>query len=150
MTKTILIFILSVLTGSILVSIANTHIALQALASIGAEIPIGVRLDAIQRDLMGFGPTLFAVLGLGLAIAFAVASQIARLLGPNWRRLGFTLAGGFAVIVIMVAIKAFYGQIMDSAVTPVASSRTMAGLLTLAIGGAAAGFLFASLTRPKP
>jgi hypothetical protein len=147
--KTILSFFAAVLTGAFLVSIANTHVDLQALAGIGAEITPQVRVDAIQRDLIGFGPTLVLVLTLGFAIAFPVAGSIAGILGAGWRRFGFTISGGVAVIVIMLSIKAFYAQLMNSNMTPVASSRDVAGLLTLAIGGAAAGFLFASLTAKK-
>lgn len=146
--RTALIFLLSVLAGSVLVSIANTHVVLQSLTAVGAEIPAAVRIDAITRDLLGFGPTLFAVILIGFAIAFPVAGWIARLLGTSWRRIGFTLAGGIAVACIMLAITAFYAEALHSTITPVASSRTLSGLLSLALGGAGAGFLFSLLKPP--
>ena len=146
--RNILIFVLSVLLGSVLVSVANTHVVLQSLAAIGAEIPPAVRIDAIRRDLLGFGPTLFVVVLIGFAIAFPVAGWIARLLGKPWRRIGFTLAGGVAVACIMLAITAFYAQALESTITPVASSRTLGGLLSLALGGAGAGFFFSLLKPP--
>lgn len=147
--RTILVFLLSVATGAVLVSIANTHVVLQALARAGANIPTGVRLDAIRQDLIGFAPTLFVLILAGFAIAFPIASLLARILGRGWRRLGFTLAGGAAIAAIMLGITAFYGQMLDSTITPVASSRELPGLLTLCLGGAAAGFLFATL-QPAP
>tara|TARA_R110002072_G_scaffold27789_16_gene90128 strand:- start:755 stop:1219 length:465 start_codon:yes stop_codon:yes gene_type:complete len=146
--RTALIFLLSVLAGSVLVSIANTHVVLQSLTAVGAEIPAAVRIDAITRDLLGFGPTLFAVILIGFAIAFPVAGWVARLLGKSWRRIGFTLAGGIAVACIMLAITAFYAEALHSTITPVASSRTLPGLLSLALGGAGAGFLFSLLKPP--
>ena len=142
-------FLLAVLVGAVLVSIANTHVVLQALAAVGAEIPAGVRLDAIQRDLVGFGPTLAVLVLIAFLVAFPTAGLVARLLGPGWRRLGYTLAGGTAIAVMMLAITAVYCQILGATVTPVASSRELQGLLTLALGGAAAGFLYASLTSPS-
>jgi hypothetical protein len=147
--RTILVFLLSVATGAVLVSIANTHVVLQALARAGANIPTGVRLDAIRQDLIGFAPTLFVLILAGFAIAFPIASLLARILGRGWRRLGFTLAGGAAIAAIMLGITAFYGQVLDATITPVASSRELPGLLTLCLGGAAAGFLFATL-QPAP
>lgn len=147
--RTILVFLLSVATGAVLVSIANAHVVLQALARAGANIPTGVRLDAIRQDLIGFAPTLFVLILAGFAIAFPIASLLARILGRGWRRLGFTLAGGAAIAAIMLGITAFYGQMLDSTITPVASSRELPGLLTLCLGGAAAGFLFATL-QPAP
>lgn len=145
--RTALVFLLSVIVGTVLVSIANTHVVLQALAATGADFSTSVRIDAMQRDLLGFGPTLFGVVLIGFAIAFPVAGWIARLLGKPWRRIGFTLAGGVAVAGIMVAITTYYGMSLHSTITPVASSRTLPGLLSLALAGAGAGFLF-SLLKP--
>jgi uncharacterized membrane protein len=145
--RTALIFLLSVFVGTVLVSIANTHVVLQSLAAVGAEFPVTVRLDAIKRDLLGFGPTLFVVVLIGFTIAFPIAGWTARLLGRSWRRIGFTLAGGVAIACIMLAITAYFAAAMHATATPVASSRTLSGLLSLALAGAGAGFLF-SLLKP--
>ena len=146
--RTLVVFVLSCLVGAVLVSIANTHVVLQALASVGARIPTGVRIEAIQTDLVGFGPTLLLLVLVAFLIAFPVAGLLARLLGRGWRRLGFTLAGGAAIAVTMIIINTVYSQLLGSAITPVASSRELTGLLTLALGGAAAGFLFATFKPP--
>jgi hypothetical protein len=146
--RTFLIFLLSVLVGSVLVSIANTHVVLQSLSAVGADFPAAVRIDAMKRDLLGFGPTLFVVVLIGFTIALPIAGWTARLLGKPWRRIGFTLAGGVAIACIMMAITAYYGEVLHSTVTPVASSRTLPGLLSLALAGAGAGFLFSLLKAP--
>lgn len=146
--RTLIAFLLAAVAGSVLVSIANTHVVLQALVRAGASIPTGVRLEAIRHDLVGFAPTLFALVLIGFAIAFPVAGLVSRLFGPAWRRLGFTLAGGVAIAAIMLGITALYSYLLDSTITPVAASRELPGLLTLCLGGAAAGFLFATLTPP--
>ncbi len=146
------IFLFAVIVGTLLVSLGNTHVDLQALIRAGAEIPTAVRMDAIKRDLIGFAPTLFALILLGYAIAFPVAGFTARLLGPGWRRFGFTLAGGVAIAAMMMGIKVFYSTIMDSTITPVAASRDLQGLLTLCLGGAVGGYIFAALqpaNRPE-
>ncbi|WP_339743647.1 hypothetical protein [uncultured Maricaulis sp.] len=146
--RTAFIFLLSVVLGTVLVSIANTHVVLQSLSAVGADFSTAVRLDAIKRDLLGFGPTLFVLVLIGFTIAFPVAGWTARLLGKPWRRIGFTLAGGAAVACIMLAITTYYGEVLHSLITPVASSRTLTGLLSLALGGAGAGFFFSLLKPP--
>ena len=143
--RTVAIYLLAVLVGTILVSLANTHVDLQALARIGAEIPVAVRVDASLRDLQGFAPTLLALNLIGFAIAFPVAGWAAHWLGPSWRLIGFALAGGLVVIVMMGAITVIYRALLDSTITPVAASRELSGLFTLALGGVIAGGLFASL-----
>ena len=147
--RILLVYLLAVLVGTVLVSIANTHVGLQALAGVGAEIPAAVRLDAIQRDLLGFAPTLLILLAIGFAIALPVSTLVYRLLGPGWRRIGYTIGGAVAVIVLLNAITIFYGAALDATVTPIAAARDWSGILTLSLGGAAAGFLFALLT-PAP
>ncbi|WP_339335437.1 hypothetical protein [uncultured Maricaulis sp.] len=143
--KTIAIYVVAVLVGTFLVSLANTHIDLQALAGIGAQIPLAVRIDAIGRDLTGFGPTLLVLITIGFAIAFPVAGWISRWLGAGWRHFGFALAGAVAVIVMVSSITLFYQVALEATITPVASSRELAGLLTLSLGGLIAGLLFAAL-----
>ncbi|WP_417485804.1 hypothetical protein [Maricaulis sp.] len=143
--RTVAIYLLAVLVGTVLVSLANTHVDLQALARIGAEIPLDVRTDASLRDLQGFAPTLLVLNLIGFAIAFPVAGWVSRWLGPNWRLFGFGLAGGLAVIVMITSITLVYQHLLGSTITPVAASRELSGLLTLALGGVLAGLLFASL-----
>lgn len=138
-------YLVAVVVGTVLVSLANTHVDLQALARIGAEIPASVRLDASLRDLQGFAPTLFALNLIGFAIAFPVAGWMARRLGSGWRLPGFGLAGGLAVMVTITSITLVYRGLLDSTITPVAASRELTGLMTLALGGLVAGLLFAKL-----
>jgi hypothetical protein len=149
-TRTVIAFLLASIVGTLLVSLANTHIILGGLSAVGAEFSTEVRMEAILSDLAGLGPTLALLTMIGFLIAFPVAGYISRLLGPSWRRVGFTLAGGATIIVMMMAVKLFYSTIMDSVITPIASAREMSGLLTLAIGGAGGGFLFALLKPAAP
>ncbi len=138
-------YLIALLTGTVLVSVINTMIALQALIGIGADIPLAVRFDAIARDLAGFGPTLGILIALGFAIALPVAGLTARWLGPGWRSVGFFLAGVVAVIVMISAITIYYRAVLGSLITPVAASREISGLLLLSIGGGLAGLLFSRL-----
>ncbi|WP_323760377.1 hypothetical protein [Maricaulis sp.] len=143
--RTVAVFLFAVAVGTMLVSLANTHVDLQALARIGAEIPLAVRIDASWRDLQGFAPTLLVLNLIGFTIAFPVAGWVARWLGPNWRLPGFALAGGLAVTVMITSITLVYRELLGSTITPVAASRELSGLLALALGGVIAGLVFARL-----
>ncbi|MBR9825224.1 MAG: hypothetical protein GYB36_05390 [Alphaproteobacteria bacterium] len=147
MGRTILAFLIAWIAGSLLVSIANTHVGLTSLTGIGADIPTGVRFEAIMTDLVNFGPVLATLILIAFVIAFPVAGFTARLLGSGWRRIGYTLAGAVAVFAIINGITVYYNQMLDSTITPVASGRDWSGLLTLSLGGAAAGLIFSLLKR---
>ena len=61
----------------------------------------------------------------------------------NLRARLYALAGGVAVLTILLALEAAFN------ITPVAAARSLAGLLTLAACGALGGWLFARLL-PRP
>ena len=138
--RILLAFILAVFAGAAVTTLANTEVNLQALAGVGAEIGMGARLDAMGRDLAGFGPTMAIVLGIGFLIAFLVAGLVVRL-APGLRLIAYPAAGAAAVIAVMVGITLFYGAMLDATITPVAAARTLPGLLALSTGGLVAGWV---------
>jgi len=145
-----LAFLATVALGTILISATSTHIILQGLSAIGADMPLQVRIDAILRDLVGFGPTLSIVLAIGFLIAFWVASMVIKNLLPA-PIIGYTLAGFIAVIVMMLTIRGFYFlESHGGNIHPVPAARTVTGLLALSVGGAVAGFFYANFSKtPK-
>lgn len=146
--RTIFVFLAAVVLGTVLVSITSTHIILSGLVEIGAEMPMDVRLSAALTDLTGFGPTLGIILLVGFLIAFLVATWIIRNFIPA-PRLGYTLAGFAAVVAMMYAVYWFYYFDGLGAIHPVPAARTMTGLLSLAMGGAVAGFFFANFHKAR-
>ena len=146
--RTMIVFLLAWVLGTVLISITSTHIILHGLIEVGATIPLDVRLDTVLRDLAGFGPTLGAITLIGFLIAFLFAAWVIRNFIPA-PRIGYTLAGFTSIIVMMFAVYWFYYFDGMGAIHPVPAARTLPGLLSLAMGGAVAGFFFANFHRAR-
>ncbi len=147
-TKIVFAYILAVVVGIVLVTAIATQITLQELVALGIDVPMGIRIESVVRDLEGFTPTLGPILVIGFLIAFLVAAAVIHFI-PTWRTFGYTLAGFTTVIVMMMAITAFYAFQLHSNITPVPASRTLIGLLTMAVGGAIAGWTFAMVSARR-
>lgn len=123
-------------------SVVQTQFNLQQLLAF-VDIPLRVRALTTLQDLAGFG-SLYALM---LLVAWLPAFLVAMLLARYWpaaRTALFALAAGAAVI---VAVRA-----TDAAVPPpvlIDATRSLAGLLTMAIGCAIGGALFAHWTRKR-
>ena len=135
-------FLLAVIVGTVLVTVIATQVNLAALSGAGAEISTAVRLDATLRDLGGFAPVLGPILLIGYAIAFFVAHFIIRR-APGLHTFGYALAGFVTIVVTMYAIDAYYAVVFNSGITAVPASRTFLGLISMAVGGALGGGVFA-------
>ncbi len=144
--RTLLAFLLAVIVGAIAVTAIAAQVNLAAIASVGAEVPLDVRIDATVTDLANFGPLIGVILLLGFGIAFPVARGIIGLI-PSWRTFGYTLAGFVAVITVMLAIKAYYAFTLHSGITPVPASRTLLGMVLMGLGGALGGLTFAAVAK---
>lgn len=130
---------LAVLWGSIV----QTQFNLAALSALGAEIDLATRLSTTGRDLLGFTPVYAALIAGTLLVALPVAAGLTRLL-PRFRLAWFFLAAGVGAVLTI--------RLVDAVVpmpTLIAATRGWAGLLTMIVGVAAAGVLFAMLSRPS-
>jgi MFS family permease len=121
-------------------SLAQTQINLLALQQLGAPISWADRAATSGEDLLGFAPAWLGLVAIGFAVALPVSAWIARRYGR--RLFWFALAGGAAVLVILLSMNALLG------ITPVAAARTITGLLLMAASGALGGALAGLLTRP--
>lgn len=140
--RTVAAWLAAVAVTTLLVSITQTQFNLAALQALGADIPLGLRLQTTGQDVLGFSPTFGPLAAIGLLVAF-VATRLLRIWLPSLRARLYALAGGVAVLTILLALEAAFN------ITPVAAARSLAGLLTLAACGALGGWLFARLL-PRP
>lgn len=130
------------LCAAALGSVVQTEINLQALATLGAEIPASVRMQTMLADLLGFAPLYAAILAAGFLPAFLVAGLILHW-WPRWRPAWYALAGATAVFTALLLMRAMLG------LTVIAAARSAEGMLALAAAGALGGLVFATLTaRP--
>lgn len=126
-------------------SIVQTQYNLAGIASVGAMVPLGLRIRTTIADLFsGFSPTYAGyVVAPALVVAFAVASWVADRLQSS-RRLWFSLGGGLAILLAIPLV---------NELAPVAlligATRDTTCTVLMALGGAAAGLLFAAMTGPR-
>jgi hypothetical protein len=114
-------------------SVVQTHFNLQALAGLGVELPMGLRLQTMAQDLLGFGPMYAAVLAVAWLPALPVAAWLARRL-PRWRVPLFAAAAGLALVAAIVAMNAVapMPHLIDA-------TRSVWGLLAMTAGAVVAG-----------
>ncbi len=142
MKRTILPFLCAVLLAYVLAAFFSTQINLDYLTDLNAEIPLGLRLETIAHDLWSMaltGPFLI-VIGIGLAIAFPVASLILRY-KRDWRFFGYILAGAAALACIHLLLKSAFD------ISAIGAARQTGGFLLQCVAGAAGGWLFERMTR---
>lgn len=122
---------------------ASTHVVQQFQAMPGAPaVGMGDRLQWLIADVVGMAKVgLYpALLAIALAIAFSTATLIARFI-PNWRFVGYILAGGVGLLVLHLAVTQAVGT------HAVAASRTIAGLVWQVAAGALAGWIYGRIDR---
>jgi len=138
--RVILGWAIAVLVAVIFGSAAQTQFNLSRIHQLGPEIDLVTRISATWHDLLNFTPAYALLVSIAFAIAWPIAGLLKRWL-PDQRPLLFTLAG-FSAIWAMIAIM---NQVLP--VTGIAATRSLAGVLALAIFGAVAGWLY---TRTVP
>ena len=124
-------------------SVVQTQFNIASLASIGAEIPIRLRLQITALDLLGFTPIYAVIVSIGLLCTLPVAAPIARW-QPLHRSTMYALAG---TVGIASAIRIV--DIATPVPTLIAATRGTTGWLLMVLGGTLAGWWFAHHTRQR-
>ncbi|MEJ8568070.1 hypothetical protein [Elongatibacter sediminis] len=109
------------------------------------EVPLdpGTVFGMVLHDWAGMTGIFLPAVAIGLALALPVAAGLARH-RPEWRIGLAVLAGAVALVAVHLILKASFG------ITPVAVARTIPGLLSQAVAGAAGGGLYAVLRLRRP
>lgn len=138
-------------SGAFVAAAVLTHVAASALVTqhtlarvveMGLPVPLDVRLSSTLHDIVGMMSSYLPLIAVGLLIAFGIAALITRM-APGLRTALFTLAGAAALITANLALQLAFE------IVPVASARTVGGLLAQGGAGALGGLLFAVLIPPK-
>lgn len=117
-------------------SLVQTQFNIAALNSLGAGIGGALRLQMSATDLLGFTPIYTVIAGCGLIIALPVASSLQlRTFLPFG--IWFVLAGFIGVLLAIQLVNA-----LAPPPTLIAATRTLPGLVDMALGGALAGIVW--------
>lgn len=143
MVRWIVAYLAAVLVTYVAAATAHTQSVMSNLAEMGAPVTLGDRLAASGHDLLGLAPMFLPMVAVALGIAFPVAGWIIHRL-PWWRALGYSLAGGVAVLMIHVLLYQAFG------ITGIAGARGTLGLTVQALCGALGGLVFRQLLPRVP
>lgn len=138
--KTVGAFLVAVVVAYVLGAIVSTQTILQNVVEMDVAVGWGDRLGATLHDLGGMAPTYLPIIAVGFLVAFPVTALIVRFL-PNWRSIGYVLAGLVAVLAIHLVMQALLDM------HPLPTTRTLLGLLLQGAAGATGGYVFVRITR---
>jgi len=134
-------FVVALLAGAALGSIIQSQFNLLAIEALGAEIGVGTWLQTTLLDLRYFAPVYAMIFGASFVISQPVAAGLVRILKlpakPFFQAFG-AAAGLWATLGLVNALAPMP--------TLIAATRGTAGLLTMLLGAAFAGWLFARLS----
>ena len=135
-------FVVAVAVTAVGSAFLSSHFVLRALESLGVDVAISDRFAMYGHDILGMGPLVGAVAGVGFLVGFPVAALIVRFL-PMLRTVGYVLAGAAAMAVALALMEAVLGMM------PLAGARTSGGLIAQALAGACGGYAFSQVTRRR-
>lgn len=132
-----LAFLLSVAVAASLGAWLHSFETQNALIAAGLDFPIGDRIRSAVEDYLGLVPGLYgAVIAVALAIGFAVAAILRRLIKPL-APVAFPLAGAAAVALTLFLMSQQYYT-----TTPIAGARGAFGFALQCLAGAIGGLVF--------
>lgn len=136
-------FLLSLVVGAVLGSVAHTQVNLFALESLGMELSLYIRFSSTLHDLGNFSPVYAVIFGCSFAVSQAVALLFTRFTGRALRT--FWCAFGAALGLWLT-----FQLVNMIAPMPVlvSSTRTGAGTAAMLAAAAVTGALFARWSRP--
>ena len=134
-------YVVAVLVTYLLGATAATQSVLASLEAMGVVVSVGERLSTTGKDLIGMFPTYGLIIAVALAIALPVATTIAKYL-PGWRAFGLVAAGVVALTLPHILMR----ELLE--ISPVASTRTIMGLLVQGLAGGLGGYAFYRLRDP--
>ncbi len=137
--RRLLAFVVASLGGYLLAAAFSTQSVLSSLADMGVTVTLGQRIAATAHDIAGMTGIFLPILAVGFLLAFLVTGLLMRWL-DRWRTPLYVLAGGVAVLTVLLSLKASFGLM------PIAGARTAAGLASQCVAGAIAGYLFALIS----
>jgi len=143
MLRVLKAFFPAVILTYVLASILSTQIILGNLQGMGVDVSGMVRLSTTFHDLLGLTSSYLVLILVAFVLGMPVAAGLTKLM-PSYRLTLFVLAGFVAIVALHLIMKAVLG------LSGIAATRTMAGLLSQGLAGAAGGYLYYRLSRTQP
>ena len=143
MVRALKAFVSAALLAYVLASTLATQSNLGNLRRLGMDVGLGDRVGTTVHDLIGMASSYLPLICGAFLVGLPVAAGLAKRM-PRHRALLYALAGFTAVVALHLIMRAVLG------LTPVAATRTAAGLIAQGAAGAIGGLCFHWLSRPRP
>jgi hypothetical protein len=140
MMRAIKAFIPAVLLAYLLASVISTQLTLSQVQAMGLDVTLGTRLATTFEDMAGMASSYLPLIAIAFALGLPVAGGLSRLL-PAQRAVLYALAGLVAIVALHTIMKAALG------ISGIAVTRSLPGLLSQGLAGAAGGYIFHLLSR---
>ncbi|MGQ4277370.1 hypothetical protein ACQ5ES_10020 [Pseudidiomarina sp. E22-M8] len=144
MLRIIFAFVIAMIAAAIVGSIIQTQFNLAALAELSVPVSSDTRISTIIHDIIRFSPMFAVVIAAVMVLALPIAYALARW-QQHAERWWFTFGGFIGLLVGFWVVNN-----LAPMPTLIAATRTWPGLLSMALTGAFAGWLFDRLWRPTP
>lgn len=125
-------------------SFLHTQSVLSGLVSIGAKIPLSLRIKTVFVDFLGLLPTYGIIVLVGMLIAMPVAifvmtklHSMRKFIAQKYQIFVYAAAGALAMLCILLAMYPILN------VTIIAGARGWFGLFSQSLAGAIGGMAFA-------
>lgn len=142
--RIVLAFLASVVGSYLVATTAASAHVLSQLGDMGVELSAGEQFAHVSHDWLGFTGIFLPVILLGLLIGFVVARLLLRIDAlANVTTFAYVAAGAVALLSVHIILNLLFDM------HPIASSRTVVGLLLQAVAGGVGGWLFAKLSYPS-
>ena len=140
MIKTLAAYSWAVLVAYVLAVIFSTQFVVASLTGMGIAVSWAQRLEMSFKDIVGMTGMFLPLVAVGFLIALGAAGILGRK-NPTRRTFLFALAGALAMIAIHLALRYAFD------INLVAVARTLTGLLSQALAGAAGGYCFTRIKK---
>lgn len=134
------IYLSAVLVAYVLASVSATQHVIARLSDMGVKLEPGERLLMSAQDLVGMAGMFLPLIAFGFLVAFLLTALLHHWLQRR-QTLLYIVAGAAALVAIHVLLNLAF------AITPVAIARTLPGLVTQGLCGAAGGLTYIFLNR---
>ncbi|KPP97586.1 PQQ-dependent sugar dehydrogenase [Marinobacter sp. HL-58] len=138
--KVVLAFVVAVVVGSVLGSLAQTQFNLQALEGLGVDIGAATRLETTALDLINFAPLYAILFGTSLLCSLGVAGLVVRQTGNSGRYWLYPVAAAVGLWLTLIIVNT-----LAPMPTLIAATRSTGGLMAMLATAVVSGWLFAVL-----
>lgn len=133
-------YAVAVMTTYVLAVVGATQWLLANIGAFGYPVTPGERLLTTGQDLLGMLPSYGLMIAVTIGLGLAVAAALAKLL-PGLRGFGLVTGGAAAILCLHLLLQQVFS------VSPIWAAQSLGGLLAQGLAGGVGGYLYYLMRR---